>query len=484
MKYCWIATVLFAFVLRLGAAWFWENRFVPARVPLEVPVEADSQKVDGPFFFGDSDSYWKLGRALAFGRSYQFDSVRHWTVFRMPGYPILLAPWFRVYGESPPTFPARIVNCVLGTICVGLVGLLASLLFRDRSVALLAGSMAAVEPCGILQSISILSEAAFSAVMLVQLILFVKIVNILFPRCHSGPENGMPFPAPNTDDPQVGNAVSWKWGAALGLTWAASVYLRPSWLYFVPFAFLGVLIGMVLFRSRCSIRKAIFNQNFWRLASCSLIVFCLLMAPWWIRNAQVTGRFVPTTLQLGASLYDGLSPQADGSSDMTFVDRFRNEEKNFPLPGTEKEHFEVRLDRRLKNASIQWSYNHPKEVLRLAGVKFCRLWNVVPNEPSFSSRPAQLIIFLSYTPILLLTLLALFLRGKPTPGWPILFFPAFYLTILHVIFVSSLRYRTPALFAFTVLAAWALAQICRRFGLLSAQQEKTVSQRKGYSDTE
>ena len=44
------------------------------------------------------------------------------------------------------------------------------------------------------------------------------------------------------------------------------------------------------------------------------------MAPWWVRNARVYGRFVPTALWMGASLYDGLNPAATGASDMRFLD--------------------------------------------------------------------------------------------------------------------------------------------------------------------
>ena len=44
----------------------------------------------------------------------------------------------------------------------------------------------------------------------------------------------------------------------------------------------------------------------------------LVMSPWWIRNARTYGRFVSTSIWLGASLYDGLNRGATGASNMDF----------------------------------------------------------------------------------------------------------------------------------------------------------------------
>ena len=41
-----------------------------------------------------------------------------------------------------------------------------------------------------------------------------------------------------------------------------------------------------------------------------LAALAVTMMPWWIRNYRVVGRFVPTSLQVGASLYDGWNPEA------------------------------------------------------------------------------------------------------------------------------------------------------------------------------
>ena len=81
---------------------------------------------------------------------------------------------------------------------------------------------------------------------------------------------------------------------------------RPSWLLFTPL--LSRFCGHRRLRLRSGRQLA--------LGGAMLAALAITMTPWWIHNWQVTGRFVPTTLWVGPSLYDGLSPDADGSSDM------------------------------------------------------------------------------------------------------------------------------------------------------------------------
>jgi hypothetical protein len=178
------------------------------------------------------------------------------------------------------------------------------------------------------------------------------------------------------------------------------------------------------------------------------------MAPWWIRNALVMGRFIPTTLQTGASLYDGLSPEATGASNMDFVAHFEALERQATnTADTSQEPFEVRLDNRMRAASLDWAKTHPTRSTQLAWIKLLRIWNFWPNEPQMSSWPLRMVVLFTYPPLLIFAIIGAWRTFDV--GWPyrLCWLPAVYFTLLHTIFVSSLRYREPAMLALLALAA-------------------------------
>jgi 4-amino-4-deoxy-L-arabinose transferase-like glycosyltransferase len=394
--------------LRLAAAWAWQSR------------------LDDRFGFGDSESYWVLGRATSEGGPYQYGTDK---VFRTPGYPVLLAPIFWLGGPEPPVIWARVQTAVFGTLSVVCLLALAQLLF-DEPTALVSACVAAVFPGAVVTSALVLTEAPFTPLMLLHLVLWITAWRAK----------------------TYGRA--WILGVLAGLIAGVATLVRPSWLLFTPFA---LAIALVLGRRR--IRHL-------GIGMAMILGLSLAMSPWWIRNWRVTGRFVPTTLQLGASLYDGLNPQADGSSDMAFVSSFVEAERRDPAGagGAPTDCFEYRLDRRMRAAAMTWARQNPGRVARLAAVKFVRMWNVWPNEPSLSTWPARVVVLLSYLPVLVLAMIgAIKTIGR---GWPyaLCWLPAVYFTLLHVIFVASIRYRQPAMLPLIVLAAGAVVMHwrCRR----------------------
>jgi 4-amino-4-deoxy-L-arabinose transferase-like glycosyltransferase len=395
--------LLVALALRLTAAWCWHER------------------TGGQFVFGDSDGYWVLARAVARGEPYQYGPETQ--IFRTPGYPVLLAPIFLIAGPEASVFWGRAWSAVFGTLSVAGVWWLGKRLFGPAA-AMAAAVVTAFYPGAIATSVLVLTEAPFGLLMLVHLILWTVAWQTQGPRRAAG------------------------LGFSAGLAAGVATLVRPSWLLFTPFA---LAIGLAYGRPR---------TRHLGIGLAMLAGLALAMTPWVIRNERICGHLVPTSLQVGASLYDGLNPESTGASDMRFVAAMDAAERADPGGGGRfarpTDTFEYRLDRRMRAEALDWARRHPARVAQLALVKLVRIWNIWPNEPSLSNWAIRLAVALSYMPVLALALVGAW--RTIDRGWPyvLCWLPAVYFTLLHMVFVGSIRYRQPAMLALVVLAAGAV----------------------------
>ncbi|MCI0362031.1 MAG: glycosyltransferase family 39 protein [Planctomycetaceae bacterium] len=427
----WLWAILaLALAVRLLAGIWWQER-----------LPAGKQ-----FGFPDSESYWELGRRIAQGKSYEFGPEQY-AIFRTPGYPILLAGLFLLDAE-PSVMCGRALSAVLGTIAVAGVASLARQLF-DRRTALVAAGIAAFYPEAIALSTFVLSEAPFCPLMVWQLVAWTKAWKADF-RAHA--------------HASVGRGT--QWAAIAGILGGLATLMRPSWLLFAPFAlFIGLAIGPER-RKQALIGGVLLTS------------LAMTMIPWWARNYLIAGRFVPTTLQVGASLYDGLSPTATGASDMRFVPRFVAEQKAADAQ-TAIHHgtFEDRLDRRMRDAALDWGRENPGRVATLAWVKLRRIWSPIPNAAEFGGGLTRLVLTLTYTPVIVLAAIGAWRYVRRDWPYALCVLPAIYFTCLHVVFVSSIRYRQPAMLVLIVLAAAVASEWV--FARMRARERETERQRDG-----
>jgi len=411
---CVLAVLTLALVLRVAAAIYWHR----------------AAEQEGHLFrLGDSHSYWILADELARGLPYEYGSPDA-SIFRAPVYPLVLAPCTLIENEQSAVWAARLVGCVLGTIAVGLSMLLASRFYGSFAM-LLTGLLAAVYPGAIGMSIVILSEAVFCPLMLVYLWLWQA--------------------AWERASVQRAMAV----GVAAGCFAGLAILARPSWLLFAPLLF---AIGMLLGPKRGR-HAAIFVGT--------MLGIVLVMSPWWIRNASVTGEFVLTTLQVGPSLYDGLHEGASGGSDegMAFMSQLAREQRaEDDASDSLRSTFEYRLNRRAQRASIEWIKGHPSEVALLAWRKFLRTWSLWPNGGDIGSGTLRAALTVGCFAIVALACMGSFQDRRTKfeeSCWVGKFYwlPTVYFTLLHMIFVGSIRYREPAVLVLTVLAGVGLASV-------------------------
>ncbi|MFN0195505.1 MAG: ArnT family glycosyltransferase [Planctomycetaceae bacterium] len=356
---------------------------------------------------GDAEGYWELGKKIAAGEEYAvYDPPR--KVLRMPGFPLVLAGAVSLFGES--LFAARLVLAFVGTLACGAVYLLGKELFHE-SAGLFGAVLAAVMPTFVLFSVIVLSETTFTICMILNLWAFAVLIR----------------------KARAGETLRTKlsWSVLCGVLIAAGTYVRPNWILVGPL-FPAVWWITEKFQKRAAVQGLVMFAAF---------VAC--MAPWTWRNYLVTEKFVPTTLWMGPSLYDGLNPQATGESEMSFFDR----------DGLSAQMTEYEVDRHYRQAAWSFARENPLKSMQLAWQKFLRFWKPWPNAGDFRN------------PLAIVATLAGFvlLIGSATAGaWSLrhqywmltlLVGPVIYFCLMHLFFVSSLRYRLPGEYALCLLAA-------------------------------
>jgi 4-amino-4-deoxy-L-arabinose transferase-like glycosyltransferase len=395
--------------VRVGAAVWWQNRL------------GEEQQ----FGFPDSESYWHLGQTIAAGKPYEFGEGGA-RMFRTPGYPVLLSTVFTVGGSAVNVLWARVLNAIIGTLTIGGVAWITDQLF-NRKTALVAAMLAALYPGAIGMSVFVLAEGPFCLLMVLQIGCWVL------------------WRTQQTSRP---NTTALLIGVFAGL----AILVRPSWMLFLPAA-IALDAGLVHQQGKR-----------WGCYAIMLLALVVTMLPWWVRNYAISGKFIATTSQVGASFYDGQGPQATGASDMRFVGGFEYAQRMTDRQNDRRTSlFEVRLDDRMRQAALDQIALSPSRVLSLASVKFTRMWSFTPNDAMFRKGPAQLAVTIGYAPLIVLALIGLVRQRKQLDVWLACALPAMYFTIIHAIFAGSIRYRQPPMLLLIVPAAAVLFALGRTF---------------------
>jgi 4-amino-4-deoxy-L-arabinose transferase-like glycosyltransferase len=366
---------------------------------------------------GDSAGYWDLGQDLAAGAPYEVHEPPR-RVLRMPGFPALLAVGIALSNGS--FLGVRLLLAVMGAGACGLVYVLGRTLF-DARIGLVASGLAAVSPVMIGFSVMILSETLFAAALVASLVGLARLVQTGFAREARG--RGL------------------AWSAAAGLLVALATYVRPTWLVAGPLFALVYVVASRGARGQAILRGGV-------LVGC----LCLALVPWAARNKAVTGHWVWTTLWVGPSLYDGLNPAATGESDMTFFDRERLPERMS----------EYEVDRHYRRRAWEFVQTHPGRALELALMKLWRYWKPWPNAEQFGGFWQQAAVAAFFLPALVLAGVGAWSQRGRAWECGLAAAPLLLFAVVHMVFVSSLRYRLPAEYPLYVLTAAGLVELLRR----------------------
>lgn len=400
---------------RLVAWGFW------LRVAAADAVQWITQRKGVLCLFPDTTIYWELASKLRRGEPFEltfYGALPHFAL-RTPGYPLFLAACQVVFG--PKVMPVRLVQAALGAWCVWLTAGLVRRALPARveapatvwTIPLIAAALVALDPYIVANSALLLSEALFLPLIMLAQWAFSVV-----------------WEPSGTSSMRRSSALGWS--SLAGAATGAAILVRPSWALYPP----AVLVAWLWFTPRGSRRSTIGKALVVTLA------LSAVMAPWWARNASIYGRFVPTALWMGASLYDGLSPTADGASDM----RFLADPDLWPLD-------EEAQDSALRARALSFARTHPLRTLELAALKAARFWSPWPNAEGFRSPFLALASVALVLPQYIFIALGVYRLRRDARALILLGLPLAYTFLLHLLFVSSMRYRIPVLAPALGLAA-------------------------------
>ncbi|MFQ5424285.1 MAG: ArnT family glycosyltransferase [Phycisphaerae bacterium] len=392
-----------------------------ARVAVVLYAERDAGRFDYP----DSQRYLRVARNIASGRGPIDEAPSSGAVpadgivwaGTDPLYPAILAAGLRLGlaggGDVRGMMRfGRAVNVLFGTAAVGLLALIGRRL-GGEGIGLIAAALLAVDPIIVFFHGLVLTETCFVMLLLTCVYFMVRL------------------------DGCRGTRWAVLGGAALGL----AILARSSSLL-LPL----VLLPLVWCRAPRPLRP--------RVAALFLGACGLLLAPTVVRNYRLSGRLVPVRTGSGASLLEAWGPWADGGPGM---DRIR-----YPTFSDNADEFE--RDRIAWDAALAWAGAHTGRVAALAWNKLRRTWSVTPNAPGYSSTAYTAFGWLTVAPVFAAAIVGIVCWRRRPWALALLLTPAAYFTLLHMVFVGSVRYRIPAMPGVFLLAAAGVQTLWRRSG--------------------
>ncbi len=363
-----------------------------------------------PYYLPDSADYSALAKAIVAGHAYE---IHGQLARRMPGYPVFVAGFYSIFGfHHLPILLAQAVLSALTTTFSALLGRCVS-----PATGLLSGALTALDPLGIGFSASLLTEPLFTCVFILSLYLLLQAMQ-----------------RPNK---------WWIW-LSFAVLWAIGVYIRAE----VSLCLFPLLAWCV-----CLTRWRKDRMRFVIGGLLTLLVCFLCLLPWWVRNDQLFHQdfFRFTTMQ-GISLYESVYSGATGGP----------RQSDLVIPPSIQRLNESQRDLAWTNRAFTDMARHPARVIRLAFVKIARTWSPWLHARGYTNMWLNAALTLWYSPLFILAIIGMCRYPVRSPLFGVLLVPIVYFTLMHAVFLGSVRYRVPVMPLVVVFAAIGMAGTIRR----------------------
>ncbi len=388
------------------------------------------------FDFPDSQRYVAVARNIAAGRGpIDCEQVRAGTD---PVFPYLLSVAIRLGATGTDAILrfGRLTNSVIGLASVVVLAAVARRRFGE-SVAIVAALILAVDPILLFFNALVLTESLYILLLLLACLAIVHAASA--PPVRAGLSSARTTPTSADGSLNIAESATQSRRIACSLCAGALLGIGAAT------RSTGLFMPLFLLPAVWLMTQARGTATRVRIATCMALLIGALAAlsPTLVRNYRLFGQFVPVRTGGGASLLEALGPWADGSPGMDRIE--------YPpvSPGAD----EVARDADYRDAALEWAARHPARSLQLAGRKLIRTWAPVINAADFRSPWIAAVSLASVVPVYMFALAGIWLIRRRPADLLLLIAPAAYFTLIHMVFVGSVRYRVPAMPLIFILAA-------------------------------
>ncbi len=187
------------------------------------------------------------------------------------------------------------------------------------------------------------------------------------------------------------------------------------------------------------------------------IIYIFLMTPWWIFNLNKYDTFVRLHPNFGFMLYSGnneLNKTGGGIVNKDFqIDNFEYRKENEP----------IKLDNDLKELAINYIITNKLTFLKNIYIKFKRFYSFKLFTNKYSESLLGYIYMISYLLLFTLFILSFFYLPLKTYKYIYIFLLfGIYLTFVHSITISSIRYRYPLEIFMIIFSSYTLSVFIKK----------------------
>lgn len=402
--------------------------------------------VDHNFEFGFESG--RIARALVTGHGYSdpFNGPTGPTAWIAPGYPLLLALSFKLFGlyaklasffvkSVDSLFSAAIAPAIyeIAARCLDSRGIARRRSTRIAPIAWWSAWTWALYPAALQYAIHWLWDMSISAMLFTWTIVFIL-------RLAGTGEAGT-GEAGTGEQGSTDTTARWGTWTALGLTWGALLLTNPSLSTCLPLELLW-LGWQRMHTASAPVTRGWTLTPLPRLLGGSVLTGALALAclaPWMLRNERALHAFVPTRSNFGVELYQSTLEVNNGMPWGTSMPLFAGapEYKDYVRLG------EVEYSRRMGELGKQRIRQNPGRFWRWTAYRVQYFWFGLPHAED--GKPAQEFLRqLNYSVITvaaLLGLLLLFRQHVPGAGLIALIF--FFMPLLYYGVTVQPRFRHP-----------------------------------------